>query len=712
MSIGINDDIEKIKALEDNILEQYNKNVELANKMKQETEKFAKQANTAIEDYNSNAEAKAEEFNTNVKEKTDEFNSNATEKETEISDIADSFDANVEEKTNTFNSNVETKTTEFNNNSNAKTEEFNNNSTEKINAFNSNAEEKIADYNKHVETLTSRIADLEEETEDLFNALNTEKASGTELYIEDAKPCKVINAGINGMYKQETTNGYQLLDLKDHTVNSNDIISTITKNKIKCTGSSTSVWANITTPSMTKFKLEANKTYTIVINKELSYNFCVKINKAIDIKILSGNVSTTFISESEITSLYFYIQKANLQDLSDVNITDLQIIICEGEYDSAKAFEPYTGAIASPNPDYTQKIEQVESVKLNINNKNLFNKNIGIVYSKHYSLENGELEDYASDWYQENYINAKPNTTYSISVDGNIAGWLRALEYDANKNFLVGHNFYKFTTDSRCRYLRLSAGKSKLEKLQLEIGEIITEYSEYDLFLSNIDLKGNKLCAVSNTIKDKLLIDKNGNVALQKNVITFLLNGTNPHEAKYWRADTIYDLGNGYSHFYLYSNYPGVYQNKSTEKFTYVIADKLVTGKNILNTECINNSAQLHIQILTSRLETNDAEGFKKWLANNNITVYAKSSAPELIDLGRLPELPKTFEGINNIWAETNLGNTEIEIEYVQDVKKLLEKQAEQQNARLDNIENLLSTTETSALLLDNMQTDLESEVK
>lgn len=57
--------------------------------MEQETEKFAKQANTAIEDYNSNAEAKTEEFNTNAKEKTDEFNSNATEKKTEISDIAE-----------------------------------------------------------------------------------------------------------------------------------------------------------------------------------------------------------------------------------------------------------------------------------------------------------------------------------------------------------------------------------------------------------------------------------------------------------------------------------------------------------------------------------------------------------------------------------------------------------------------------------------------
>ena len=89
VSIGINGDIEKIKALEDNILEQYNKNVELANKMEQETEKFAKQANTAIEDYNSNVETKTEEFNSNARKKTDEFNSNAIEKKSEINDIAE-----------------------------------------------------------------------------------------------------------------------------------------------------------------------------------------------------------------------------------------------------------------------------------------------------------------------------------------------------------------------------------------------------------------------------------------------------------------------------------------------------------------------------------------------------------------------------------------------------------------------------------------------
>lgn len=349
MSVSINGDIEKIKALEDNILEQYNKNVELANKMEQETEKFAKQANTAIEDYNSNAEAKIEKFNTNAKEKTDEFNSNATEKKTEISDIADGFDANVEEKTNTFNSNVETKTTEFNNNSNTKTEEFNNNSTEKINAFNSNAEEKIADYNKHVETLTSRIADLEEETDDLFNALDTEKISGTELYIDDAKACRVISNEIDGMYKQETTSGINYFDITDYTdriVNGitlkvNDD-GTLTLNG-KCTVEKTFI--NISIPN----HVIPAGTYT----KYMSYAINIKENLTLALGYNSSSIENTSIQpnnkyvistfEDDITynQIRLYIPR------TDVTFNNVIVdpMFVSGEYTESTApkYEPYTG---------------------------------------------------------------------------------------------------------------------------------------------------------------------------------------------------------------------------------------------------------------------------------------------------------------------------------------------------------------------------------
>lgn len=295
--------------------------------MEQETEKFAKQANTAIEDYNSNAE---------------------------------------------------TKTTEFNNNSNTKTEEFNNNSTEKINAFNSNAEEKIADYNEHVETLTSRIADLEEETDDLFNALDTEKASGTELYIEDAKPCRAINTEIDGMYKQETTTGKNLFDyITNFKSQISGLKNTLSKDgTITVSGSLTTGYSDIVSQYYITDILEDGETYTIVnenpnnfvmlqviaekkdgtgnifytANKNKSYKFVVNKSIYIAYRIKAvTNTLTVWGTESREISTRFMLYKGSNDDL----------------------FEKYTGGNASPNSDYPQAIEQLEEIKYCITGKNL-----------------------------------------------------------------------------------------------------------------------------------------------------------------------------------------------------------------------------------------------------------------------------------------------------------------------------------------------------
>ena len=733
VSIDINGDIEKIKTLEDNILEQYNKNVELANKMEQETEKFAKQANTAIEDYNSNAETKTEEFNTNVKEKTDEFNSNATEKETEISDIADGFDANVEEKTNTFNSNVETKTTEFNNNSNTKTEEFNNNSTEKINAFNSNAEEKIADYNAHVETLTSRIADLEEETEDLFNALNTEKASGTELYIEDAKPCRAINTEIDAMYAQKTTTGAQLLDSADFLFTNN----TLKQNGLEVViNEDGSITINGTATNNTYLKKnlksvledgnyyfynfnninQSNKTYYMLIQGRKSTGYTPA-----DYYNARGYQTDNFIKDTETYDASFDCLFVFKEGFVANNLKLYPVISKTAQ----TGFEPYTGKIASPSPDYPQAIEQVDSVKLQYMGSNLLN------YTQILSTPNTtsgitiKLEANGNIT-----ISGKPKYSYfSVIQSKNIIDILK----DGETYYLDQSNYNRYfyteiqavKVDRSITYIgpqkscaSFKVNKSLFKKYVIRIiGGSLTNWGEEERTVTsnfkltrqknlpfekyiektvNIDLKGNKLCAVSDTIKDKLLIDKNGNVALQKNVIKINFPITDK---------TSWKLESNNSRIGIYNLNLNVKDNKNQ-----ICNYFSVYNRNAL----VANSFALASDFIRFRNDKNftDITELKTWLSENDLYAYCEIATPELIDLGQLTELPKTFNGINNIWAETNLGNTEIEIEYVQDVKKLLEKQAEQQNARLDNIEALLSTTETSALLLDNMQNDLESEVE
>lgn len=657
----------------------------------------------------------------------------------EIETAQNGFDTNVEEKTNTFNSNVETKTTEFNNNSNAKTEEFNNNSTEKINAFNSNAEEKIADYDEHVEALTSRIADLEEETEDLFNALDTEKANGTELYIEDAKPCRIMNTEIGGMYKQETTTGTQLFNYTLDTLKQLNTIGTWIENKYALNGITFTINTDLT------IGISGTATQNATLFLMGNTNNQVKIpGKYICVGYTTNNVCRLRVINYSNGTHSLLANNSSAETATAINLDTYQegyigiFIPADNTISNATikpilsntattSYEQFTGGIASPSPDYPQVIEQVEEIKYCITGKNCYD------ISKFNT--NTQMGSFSGHW-----IYLKENTTYTISTNivsnPNSGNGLQpmlgnpqnqnayiAVTTDITASSLTSKNGVG-TTNQKARTVTtgetgaifvgtrnavtaLSDMVSQGGYIQIEEGIVATEYEEYKEQKVNIDLKGNKLCAISDTIKDKLLIDRNGNIAIQKNVDMYTITGNEKIE---------FLLSNGISQLNFDMNCRLI--TNQGEDFSalsnFFKKEKVWGGSWFKDNICIQRIAVKKIRLQSSKFTTIDeAKDFFKqqYEAGNPVIIYFQAES-KLIDLGQLTELQKTFEGINNIWAETNLGNTEIEIEYVQDVKKLLEKQAEQQNARLDNIETLLSTTQTSALLLDNMQNDLEKEVE
>ncbi len=646
----------------------------------------------------------------------------------EIETAQDGFDANVEEKTNTFNSNVETKTTEFNNNSNAKTEEFNNNSTEKINAFNSNAEEKIAEYDAHAESVLT-------ETKDLFNALDTEKISGTELYIEDAKPCRIMNTEIGGMYKQETTTGTQLANFKN--VSNIAIVDGTVDLASKTEGFSA------------QFNIEET---TLTAG---NYCFYFLVNE-------SGNVNTQNlkINENTVGVFNFLAKGYNYCDFTlteDItcsvlklwlgaqwcNKTLKEISLIKGTHSDITKYEPYTGGIASPNPNYTQAIEQIKNIEFICSNKNYIENKL--IDTTKYGITTKINKDSsitfngtAKETVQLNIesgamVNVLPIATAKKIKKGSykLTGCPSGGSSSTYKlDFWAGNNLYP-------RLCNTDTGTGAVINLETNVTQVLPRIVIYNGYTCNnltfkpmlikntevninfeqgkrqtitLDLKGNELCAVSDTIKDKLLIDRSGNVALQKNVnySTFTafttINGNFTNSTQF-----ILNISNCVKN---------VEQNKFSAISNCMLKNTTNGGMGYYGTTSAGN---VRVTVFNSLLNVTQEDtantklnAAKTFLQNLQQTpeIYYPAEVPELIDLGQLPELPKTFNGINNIWAETNLGNTEIEIEYVQDVKKLLEKQAEQQNARLDNIETLLSTTQTSALLLDNMQNDLEKEVE
>lgn len=112
----------------------------------------------------------------------------------------------------------------------------------------------------------------------------------------------------------------------------------------------------------------------------------------------------------------------------------------------------------------------------------------------------------------------------------------------------------------------------------------------------------------------------------------------------------------------------------------------------------------------------NYSQAFRKYINDNGpFKIYYLLEEPELVEcteaqnkvLDEIYNKAHTYKNITNISAESVEVNPTLNIKYLKDA----ETEHNKLQAQIDEIKQLLSSTETSAMLLNNMQTDLESEV-
>lgn len=126
--------------------------------------------------------------------------------------------------------------------------------------------------------------------------------------------------------------------------------------------------------------------------------------------------------------------------------------------------------------------------------------------------------------------------------------------------------------------------------------------------------------------------------------------------------------------------------------FIYMYVDEFSNGNmtNNFNTELQDNNMIFHIPVVES--------------AYTKLTCTEEQSAI----LDKLNELDM-FDGTNNIITTEDIAL--LKLKYVVDTKTYVDNQIADMQNQLNTINELLSTTATSSILLDNLQTDLESEV-
>lgn len=440
----------------------------------------------------------------------------------------------------------------------------------------------------------------------------------------------------------------------------------------------------------------------------------------------------------------------------------LRLSILEGDKTSQPfEYEPFTGGKAKPNTNYpsvpvvctgVQKIRQLGKNFFNLNDKKTVD-----------SLITVDEDDWISITYNNTgstvkYVNYKTNASNKIKANTNYALFLEVKsvsgtgsvyivsdgitdeksQFSGNTNVdfsnLNNNKIYKYTITSRAdltaieintmlrSFVRFNAGQSGSITFRISVLEdtsVTTDNFVYEPYweqIHTLDLKNTELCAIKN--EDGNVVEKDRDVfrnnkwQWEKKIKKFILNGTEDWQAVEGSSAT---TSSTKGVFYVL-NKENIQVTSHFKNNNLTSITNNVTAFNNLQDNSFNVRRGTVDRIYFRKSDITELTEFKAYLSNSNVTAYSILATPEYIDCTAeqsvvLDKLYNNFElnkGTNNITVESSNGvGINMELTYMQD-NNLKDKKLED---RVTALENLLSTTTTSAMLLDNLETDLESEV-
>ena len=443
-----------------------------------------------------------------------------------------------------------------------------------------------------------------------------------------------------------------------------------------------------------------NKTYTFGWESSSDY-FQVTVcyydeNK----KFISGKsygLRGTFNNTFEVVSNAKYMKIAYSVSVS-------------GELVTREKIKLEKGTVATPWSQHGQGC-----VKVTKCNKNIFDKDNITLSEKSYNLnDNGELISQGS-WRVVNYIKVKPNTTYTLSGAMVPNKWThRISEYDTQRvqvkqNQKTFDGFHTFTTSSTTKYIRFN---------------LVFGNNGFDYDLSSIQLEESKKMTTKEQHEEQSYIMPVQQEMLQGDYFDF----DNEKEEHKW-IKLIFDgtenwlqSGNTYPTFYIS---PCEIASKfgipaGLKAFCNYFSQK----SNIWGIDEIGfdtaNLRQDHVDFrfcLGSSSTITTLEAWKKKLVEMHNSGKPLALYFQILNLNELDftdEQKAVAKELNNARTYKNVTNLTTDSKAILslDYAKDLETQNQKIQNEIDEIKQLLSTTQTSALLLDNMQTDIESEVE
>ena len=600
----------------------------------------------------------------------------------------------------------------------------------------SNIQKEQATQNERIQANTDKNTSQDELIAKLKGNMFNLTAEGTSINVQDSSDLPSV-LEVSGGVRQKTREGYNLIDTSKLVVaSSSGMTATYLEEngKIRFNGTTTS-FGNFFLRNLNK-TLKAG-TYTVKSNltsKELN---TIRLN-AKDGSIIAHTIYDNKVIEiAEDVELYEIL----VQIRSGITLSNFDFEIWLYEGTEPKPFEAYG---VSPSPDYPSEVETVEgSLEINKVNKNWFDID-GYSYIPNWqelTINNNTFKLYSKTtgnwWDTLNYKyfvkNISRNITLSFNITdiqlsetGNVCRILID-QYDELNNNLNANTYYDYKSvgqyskninlKENCSYIILRIyiinGKNivgtyvEFENFQLEQGEAATDCIPHESEVYNLPIQQPMLSG------DYFIKEADGwkEVHGWKKYV-FIgdeeFGGAGVKDVSFITSITDYVISND---IICFSNY-----FKSVPNVTGASGIGSKEEDNII--AFINNHTNYRFYVKSSQYYATTLKSFlaERYNAGNPVYIWYKLATPTKLPctpeqaavLEQLYNMP-TYRPVTNIFTQEDLAN--LKLNYVADSKIYVDNKINAMQANLDTINQLLSTTATSAMLLNNMQADLESEV-
>ena len=356
--------------------------------------------------------------------------------------------------------------------------------------------------------------------------------------------------------------------------------------------------------------------------------------------ISEGKTDTTFTLDEE-TEVCLTIRYSNTTS----NETN-EIMLTKNL--EATSYEPYTGGIPSPNPDYPQEIKSVVNPKVVVYGKNIAKKVTVLDQSQPYTISLYTVAD------------LRPSTTYVLSFEcaSGYSGYINEILFE-QINFVGTGNRQSVVckTKSVLQSSQLTAkgwiivknftGNTIAPKFTNVMLERISASIAYEPYHEQTVTIPYTLNAIPVSSGGNVTIDGQQYVAdyvdVERGKLVRMVGECSIDGTEKWRSEESYMIAD-------ISNFNRV---DNDNYMTYILCDKYRTSVNTTYDNVIFARKNGDGVVIKDISHQSAVEDWKKYLNNNPCIVYYLLITPTEIDL--TPEEVRTFKALSTYYPTTNI---------------------------------------------------------